>query len=515
MELFTLNLLFFLKSVLIGLFLIALYNAICFYRYVKRMERAFSGVKIPETHWLLGCFPYFPKDPTKRIHHFIDLCNKNVCEDGFAFLWGFFRRPIVIACSPEAMGQICKSNAPKARGLVGVYRLIEPWLGEGLLVANGKRWARNRRLLTPAFHFDILKPYTKVFNRSADVLVAKLSKKAETKESFEVFQNVLLCTLEIILKCAFSYEKDVQHAGETDPYVKAVNRITDTLIVRLLRPILLWDFAFYLTDTGRKFKKDCDFVHSVAEEIIDKRKQALAAGADADVAEKRYVDFLDILLTARDETGNGLTRLEIRNEVDTFLFEGHDTTGSAISWILYSLAQHPKYQRRCQQEVDALLAGRDTDDIEWSDLSKLEFLTQCIKEGMRLHAPVPILSRELRQELKIGGRVIPPGCLVQLNIWALHHMEKYWGADHWEFKPERFVPENIDKIASYQFVPFSAGNRNCIGQHFAMNEEKVILSKLLRNFTFSLDPAHEVKKSASAVMRTVDGLHMYSEKRSH
>ncbi|KAH3739916.1 hypothetical protein DPMN_046606 [Dreissena polymorpha] len=78
---------------------------------------------------------------------------------------------------------------------------------------------------------------------------------------------------------------------------------------------------------------------------------------------------------------------------------------------------------------------------------------------MRLHAPVPILSRELQEELIIGGRVIPPGFLVQLNIWALHHMEKYLGADHWEFKSERFAPENIDKIASYQFVPFSAGNR--------------------------------------------------------
>ncbi|KAH3691983.1 hypothetical protein DPMN_191398 [Dreissena polymorpha] len=78
---------------------------------------------------------------------------------------------------------------------------------------------------------------------------------------------------------------------------------------------------------------------------------------------------------------------------------------------------------------------------------------------MRLHSPVPTGSRTFEEKLNIGGRVLPPGCMVQLNIWALHHMEKYWGSDHWEFKPERFAPENIDKITFYQFVLFSAGNR--------------------------------------------------------
>ncbi|XP_052238605.1 cytochrome P450 4F6-like [Dreissena polymorpha] len=106
---------------------------------------------------------------------------------------------------------------------------------------------------------------------------------------------------------------------ETNPYVKAVNRITDTVVFRLTRPILLWDFVFYMTGTGRQFKKDCDFVHSVAEKVIDKRKETLVRAAI--VTEKRFVDFLDILLTARDETWNGLTRIEIRDEVDTFLVE--------------------------------------------------------------------------------------------------------------------------------------------------------------------------------------------------
>jgi len=94
-----------------------------------------------------------------------------------------------------------------------------------------------------------------------------------------------------------------------------------------------------------------------------------------------------------------------------------------------------------------------------SDVSKLEYLTQCVKEGMRLHAPVPMVSRQVEEPLDMCGRKLPPQTLVQINIWALHHMESVWGPDHMEYKPERFSPENAAKMSSYQFMPFSAGSR--------------------------------------------------------
>ncbi|XP_053397496.1 ultra-long-chain fatty acid omega-hydroxylase-like [Mercenaria mercenaria] len=443
--------------------------------------------------------------------YLVEMANTYGSEQGYVLLWGIFKKPIVVPCSPKVMGSICKSNEPKSKGLGGSYRFLLPWLGEGLLVANGEKWARNRRLLTPAFHFEILKPYTKVFNQSADILVKKLMMKAECCERFDVFQHISLCTLEVILKCAFSYSKDVQNAGETNPYVKTVNRLTDAVIYRFLRPITFFDTVWNICPVGRQFNKDCEFVHSVAEEIIDKRRETLEQTGSPKSG--RYIDFLDILLTARDEEGRGLSRLEIRNEVDTFLFEGYDTTASAISWILYSLAENPECQRKCQAEIDEVLDGRESDDLEWSDLNQLEYLTMCIKEGMRLHSPVPGVSRETTQDFDLGDRVAPEGTIIVINIWILNHMENVWGPDHMEFKPERFSKENIDKIEHFQYVPFSAGPRNCIGQNFALNEEKVVLSKLLRNFTFRLDPNHKVEKSLSGVMRTKDGMYMFAEKR--
>ncbi|XP_053397494.1 cytochrome P450 4F1-like [Mercenaria mercenaria] len=478
MEVFP-KILLILQTVLpvIGIFI--LYYVVSCIIYLRRANQRFCGAKGPtKCHWLFGSFVHFPADAHERAMYLVEMANTYGSDQGYVLLWGIFKKPIVVPCSPKVMGSICKSNEPKSKGLGGSYRFLLPWLGEGLLVANGEKWVRNRRLLTPAFHFEILKPYTKVFNQSADILVKKLMKKAECCERFDVFQQISLCTLEVILKCAFSYSKDVQSAGEANPYVKAVNRLTDAVIYRFLRPITFFDTIWNICSVGRQFKKDCEFVHSVAEEIIDKRRKTLEQTGSS--KSSRYIDFLDILLTARDEEGRSLTRLEIRNEVDTFLFEGYDTTASAISWILYSLAENTECQRKCQAEIDEVLDDRETDDLEWSDLNQLEYLTMCIKEGMRLHSPVPGVSRETTQDFDLGDRVVPEGTIFILSIWILNHMENVWGPDHMEFKPERFSKENIDKIEHFQYVPFSAGPRNCIGQNFALNEEKVVLSKLLR-----------------------------------
>ncbi|KAL4233226.1 hypothetical protein ACF0H5_007910 [Mactra antiquata] len=504
-----------LQTILFGLVILLLYQGVSIYLYIRRNRQMLAGIKGPENpHLIAGTFASFPKDAHERATYFIDMCNKYGKDQGFVLLWGFLGRPVISCCSPKMLGQICKSSEPKAQGRNGIYRFMKPWLGEGLLTANGSKWARNRRLLTPAFHFEILKPYINVFNRSGDTLVDKLREKAESGERFETFQNVCLCTLEIILKCAFSYDKDVQNLGESNPYVKTINRITDALVMRALTPLHYFDFVWNRSKPGIQFNKDCDYVHSIAEEIIARRKESLSKqGA---TIQTRYVDFLDILLAAKDEEGKGLSGIEIRNEVDTFLFEGHDTTASAISWILYSLAEHPEYQKKCQQEIDDILDQSGSEELGWADLSKVEYLTMCIKEGMRLHSPVPIVTRETTKEFDLGeGRTAPIGSMVQLNIWGTNHLEATWGPDHMEFKPERFSRDNAAKMEPFQYIPFSAGSRNCIGQNFAMNEEKIVLSKLLRNFTFRLDPNHEIRRSMSAVMRTSTGMYMYVDKRKH
>ncbi|XP_069109522.1 cytochrome P450 4B1-like [Argopecten irradians] len=215
---------------------------------------------------------------------------------------------------------------------------------------------------------------------------------------------------------------------------------------------------------------------------------------------------------ARDENGNGLTREEIRNEVDTFLFEGHDTTASAISWILYSLATHPEHQTKVQAEIDSVLEGRVSDHLKWEDMPKLQYLTMCIKEGMRLHSPVPFIQRESTREFTIDGKTFPPGTFLSCAIYSVHQNPAVWNNPQ-EFIPERFSKENATKMDSFAFIPFAAGPRNCIGQTFAMNEEKVTIARILHKYTFELDPSVEVKKQPAAVMRSKNGIYLNAKAR--
>lgn len=328
--------------------------------------------------------------------------------------------------------------------------------------------------------------------------------------SFELFSFIGLASLDIILQCAFSYESNCQQLGETHPYVHAVNVLSDIWVARSLKPWFYPDFLFYLSPSGREFKKNCDYVHKVAEDIIAKRKKSLEE--EGSKPKSRHLDFLDILLTAKDENSQGLTSLEIRNEVDTFLFEGHDTTTSGMCWTLYLLAKHPEHQRECQREIDELMEGRENRDLQWSDLPKLSYLTQCIKESMRLYPPVTFIQRVTTKDIVLDDHQIPAGTTIGVQIYNLHHNKAVW-EDPYEFKPERFSPDKERKYDNFAFVPFSAGPRNCIGQHFAMNEMKIILVHVLQRFNLSLDPTGEVNIKIGVVLRTKNGIKVIAERR--
>ncbi|GFO26169.1 cytochrome p450 [Plakobranchus ocellatus] len=362
--------------------------------------------------------------------------------------------PMLIVNHPNTVSVILKSSEPKGPR---TYNLIRPWIGDGLLTSKGDKWYRNRRLLTPSFHFEILKSYIQLKNRCADILVNKFLHAAETSSSLLVFSEVAMFTLDVILKCAMSYETNCQLPGE---------------------PWFHNDFIFSLTPSGRKFSKNCDYVHQIAETIIKERQQELHKEMGATDKKHKSLDFLDILLTARDENGEGLTMREIRDEVDTFLFEGHDTTASAISWTLYSLAEHPDVQRRVQEELDSVLDHSSHTDVMWDDLPNLTYLTMVIKEAMRLHSPVPFIQRILTEDMEIDGKMAPAGTLINIVIYNIHHNPVVW-TDSMKFDPDRFLPENVESRSPYAFVPFSAGPRNCIGQNFAMHEIKIALARIL------------------------------------
>nr|XP_054106471.1 cytochrome P450 4F3 isoform X4 [Callithrix jacchus] len=396
------------------------------------------------------------------------------------------------------------------------YGFLKPWLGDGLLLSAGDKWSRHRRMLTPAFHFNILKPYMKIFNESVNIMHGKWQRLAsEGSARLDMFEHISLMTLDSLQKCVFSSDSHCQE--KPSEYIAAILELSALVVKRHQHLLLHTDFLYYLTPDGRRFRRACRLVQDFTDAVIRERRRTLPSQGVDDLlqikAKSKTLDFIDVLLLSKDEDGKELSDEDIRAEADTFMFEGHDTTASGLSWVLYHLAKHPEYQERCRQEVQELLKGREPKEIEWDDLARLPFLTMCMKESLRLHPPVPAVSRCCTQDIALpDGRVIPKGVICLISVFGTHHNPAVW-PDPEVYDPFRFDPENIKERSPLAFIPFSAGPRNCIGQAFAMAEMKVVLALTL--LRFRVLPDHmEPRRKPELVLRAEGGLWLRVEPRS-
>ena len=406
----------------------------------------------------------------------------------------------------------------KSRKSDSMYDLIKPWLGEGLLIAQGEKWFRNRRLLTPAFHYAILKPYVSTYNDCIHTLIEKWKIGAAKHEPVKLFDTISLLSLDIILQCAFGYVSDCQTSKVQAEYVRAVRDLSQHTTERFLNPLYHSNWVYWLTPHGRRMSRLCKKVHDHAESVIADRRNALGLNngrkvSDTNalleqVSKSRKLDFLDILLTAVDEDGVGLSDLEIRNEVDTFMFEGHDTTTSGMCWTLYCLAQHPEHQQKVREEVGSVLAGRQ--NLTYEDLKELKYTQCCIKEAMRLYAPVDSIFREAEEDMELDGHFIPKGMTLYIPIQAIHHNPLVWPNPE-EFDPSRFQPGNAEGRDPYAYMAFSAGYRNCIGQNFAMNEEKAVVASIVHHFKLMVDASHVVEFTPKVILTAVNDIKLNIE----
>ncbi|XP_066538734.1 cytochrome P450 4T8 [Hoplias malabaricus] len=480
-----------------------IYVAIALTRVIlkrKRVMRAFEQFPGPPANWLFGNAREFLQDGN-------DLEKITKWGEKYPFAFPLWFGPTISFLNihhPAYVKTVLASTEPKDDF---AYRFLISWIGDGLLVSAGQRWFRHRRLLTPGFHYDILKPYVKLIADSAKIMLDKWEAYAKTEESFELFQHVSLMTLDSIMKCAFSCNSNCQTESGTNTYIKAVYELCDLVNLRFRFFPYHSDLIFHLSPHGYKYRRACNIAHKHTEEVVKKRKKALANEKDQDISQrKRNLDFLDILLHARDEQQQGLSDEDIRAEVDTFMFEGHDTTASGLAWIMYSLASNPEHQDKCREEIIQVLGGKDR--IDWEDLNRIPYTTMCIKESLRLYPPVPGMARKLTKPMTFfDGRTVPEGCLVGTSVYGIHRNATVWENPN-VFDPLRFLPENTAKRSPHAFVPFSAGPRNCIGQNFAMNEMKVVVALTLRKYILINDPDQPPKMLPRLVLRSINGIHI-------
>ncbi|XP_065220165.1 cytochrome P450 4C1-like [Planococcus citri] len=405
----------------------------------------------------------------------------------------------VILSQPQDIELVLNNSQHISKGLE--YRSILPWLCDGLLTSTGTKWHTRRKMLTPTFHFKILDNFIPIFNRNAKLLTKKLASASAECSAVDVDSYVSLCTLDIICETAMGMTLDFQ-LGEASEYVSAI-KITGEIILR--RSLTFWmtnDFFFNISPTGRQFRKSVGQLHQFTENVIKDRKAKYepnyAYNEENEIGkQKQRKSFLDCLIEMQRENPNEMTDEGIREEVDTFMFEGHDTTSVAITWTLFMIACHEDVQAKLYEEMQQVFGDSDR-DATYQDLQQFTYLEMVIKESLRLYPSVPYFSRLLTTELKIRDYIVPPNTNVSIIPYLVHRNTNIY-PDPEKFIPERFLPQAAKERHPYAYIPFSAGYRNCIGQKFANLEEKVVISTVLRRLKLST----EMKKDELSVLPQV------------
>lgn len=394
-----------------------------------------------------------------------------------------------------------------------IYNFLHPFLKTGLLTSNGEKWHYRRRMLTPAFHFDILKEYYEVFKEESDKLVLSLRNAVETE--LNIVPIATQFTLNTICESAMGVKlSDLGNDGIV--YRENIYKVGKLLFFRLIRPWLRLDFLYSILGYKKQLDEVLQPVLAFTESIVKQRKEtfvvetpveATTNAADENIyfrTKKRRYAMLDTLLQAER---NGLIDNDgIIEETDTFTFEGHDTTSSAITFSLLLLAHQPDSQAKIFNEIREIHGTKN--ELTIDDLNKLDYLDRVIKECLRIYPPVAFISRELSEDFVHDGFTQPKGSGCNIHIYDIHRDPLVF-PDPETFDPDRFLPENCADRSNYAFIAFSAGMRNCIGQRFAMLELKTVLVKIVKNLEiFPVTKREEVVFLGDLVLRARDPIKM-------
>ncbi|XP_035228284.1 cytochrome P450 4C1-like [Stegodyphus dumicola] len=409
-------------------------------------------------------------------------------HEGLFFMWIGFQ-PYVFIYKPEHIKAVLTSRLADDKSQD--YDHLRHIVGTGLATSFSKMNAQRRKLLQPAFHSRILENFIPTFNEHSLVLVSKL-KTTVNKPWIDITPMMTACALDILCQTVMGIRINAQEGNKAAvEYTEAAEEIMDLFVHRIVRPWFSSDFVFFSSSAGQRFRKARKSVDDFTGQVIHEKKATLKVDEDNNeldqYSKKGSKSFLELLLEHHAKDPN-LTLKDVQDEVDTFMFAGHDTSTILVNWVLYLLGLYPDIQDKVYQEQCSIFGNNKTADVTNEDLKNMVYLENVIKETLRLYPPGPLIGRKCKESIKTGSYTIPAGTNIYLNIYKLHRDPAVFPNPE-KFDPERFSPENNTKRDTFSYIPFSAGVRSCIGQRYGMIETRVILSHIIRNLkVISLDP---------------------------
>jgi cytochrome P450 len=432
----------------------------------------------PRGHWLLGSLPEIQRDMPQVL---LDVAREyggvSRLRVGPASMYLIGDGDLIVEMVARRAGELRKSS--RTRWGLGGH------LGNGLVTLEGAEHRRHRRLVQPVMHTRSIAAQASTM---VDLTVGRVDSWADGS-TVDMLREMQDLTLRIV--CAALFHVDTP--AETERFVTAVHDFAASLNVVLRRafPIPAW-----LPTSGNRLQaRTVRAVDDLAHDLIQRRRRSPGS------------DLLSLLVLATDaDGGSALSDVEIRDELMTMFFAGHETSAAALSWALYLLASHPSVADEVRAEVAALGVAR----VGLAELPRLPLLGQVVAETLRLYPPVWVFDRSPLHDIDVGGYRIPRGANVLLSPWVVHRDPRRWEAPD-EFHPSRFATGTAPARGSY--LPFGDGPRQCVGNRFAEAEIALVLATLLPRVTLSTVDGKPVRPEGDATLRPKGGLPLVVHRR--
>jgi cytochrome P450 len=388
--------------------------------------------------------------------------------------------------SPEGVQHILQSNNHNYTKQSITVNGLRDIMGTGLLLSDGDFWLKQRRLMQPAFHRQKMQSLSTMIVEETNHMLLDWRKNAASGQLINLSPEMMRLTLSIITRALFN-----DRIGDESGAIGAsVTTLLEDSIYRFDHPF--YPPRWFPTPRNLRYARAKANLHTTIDGIIQRRQSS----------PEEYGDLLDMLILARDEdTGEGMSSEQLRQEAITLFIAGHETTAVLLSWAFYLLAMHPQARERLQAEIRRVLSGRAPTQ---ADLPELAYTRMVLDETMRLYPPAWITNRKSIQADEIHGYTIPAGAEVSVSPYITHRDPQLW-PDPEQFDPERFSPERSASRHRYAYFPFGGGPRQCIGNNFALMEAQLILAAISQRYSLDLAPGREVEVEPLITLRPKEG----------
>jgi cytochrome P450 len=405
---------------------------------------------------------------------------------------------VLLVSSPHLAHDILQTQDDAFSKSLGLSLFLRPILGDGLLTSERELHARQRRLIAPAFSLKRIASYADTMSDRAARAVASW----QDGERFDAAEAMMKLTLEIVGKTLFDAEvgSDAEAVGE------AVTRVMSNMIASLSSVLPIPPVV--PTRRNRDSRRATAQLDAIIYRLIAERRRAPADRGDV----------LSMILAAQDEDGTVMSDEQIRDESMTLFLAGHETTANALAWALYLLARHPDVRARAEAELDAL--GERGAPLRHDDLKRLPFTLAILKETMRLYPPAFVIGRRSRRDVVLSGGAggqrfeVKKHTNLLVNVIGIHRRDDAF-PDPERFDPTRFLGDREKELPRCAYMPFGAGSRVCIGNHFALMEGHLLLATILRGARLDLPAGTpEIGMEPLVTLRPRGGVPVRVSKRS-